>query len=89
MSRIPIECVRIAFEIAAKICSQSTAFDFVLDAEGAPKIVEISYGYEQKPVHDAPGQWSPDLTWSAGHRWPQRAVLSNAAAAIENQLTQR
>lgn len=88
MSRIPIECVRIAFDVAVKICSQSTAFDFVLNEEGAPKIVEISYGYEQKAVYDAPGQWSPDLTWSAGHCWPQRAILSNAAAAIQNQTTQ-
>lgn len=87
MERIPIECVRIAFEVAGKLRSQSTAFDFVLDEEGSPKIVEISYAYQMQAVYDAPGQWSPDLEWIAGHRWPQEAILKNAAAAIHNRPT--
>lgn len=58
-------CVRIAFDIAKKLNSQSVAFDFVYD-EGKPLIVEISYGYSIKAYYNCEGYWSDDMQWHQG-----------------------
>ncbi len=51
VSRINMQCVRTAFEVAQKIASQSLAFDFVLDENRRPLILEVSYCYDPRAVY--------------------------------------
>ncbi len=44
--KIPAKMILTAFESADKLKMQSVAFDFVMDREGKPLIVEISYGFD-------------------------------------------
>ena len=74
---IRLECIKIAFDVSGKIGSQSMAFDFVLDSEGRPLIVEVSYCYIPEFVYNCPGHWNDRLSWHAGHLWPQDAILQD------------
>jgi len=79
-SRINMQCVRTAFEVAQKIGSQSLAFDFVLGEHRQPLIVEVSYCYDSRAVYACQGQWDEQLNWHAGHMWPQDAILTDFLA---------
>lgn len=84
-SRIPPECLRIAFDAARKLRSQSTAFDFVLDAACKPRILEVSFGFVPGLVHECPGYWTDKLQLVPGHVWPQDAMLDDLLAALERR----
>lgn len=77
LARINLECVVTAFKVSNQIKSQSTAFDFVKDGSGTPRILEISYAYQAKAVHDCPGYWDRELNWRSGNFWPQDAILDD------------
>lgn len=81
-SKVDLECVRIAFETAGKLRSQSMAFDFVRGSNSDPQIVEISYCYSAPAVYDCPGHWDSDLNWNEGNMWPQDAILEDLLAKI-------
>ncbi len=56
-------CIKIAFDVAKKLGTQSLAFDFIWDGD-EPKIVEISYTYIIGPFYDdCPGYWDDRLEW--------------------------
>jgi glutathione synthase/RimK-type ligase-like ATP-grasp enzyme len=57
---IDIDCVKMAFEVAARLKTQSVAFDFV-SHNNKPLIVEISYA--SVVDHNNPGYWDKDLKW--------------------------
>lgn len=57
-----LESVKIAFEMAQKLESQSVAFDFILD-KNKPKIIEVSYCFPPKAEDDAFGYWDKNLVW--------------------------
>jgi len=82
---VDVECVKIAFETAERLGSQSTAFDFVKAQGGEPRIVEISYGYESGAVHAVSGQWRRDLSWQDGRLYAEDVIIDNLVAAIENK----
>ncbi len=82
LSRIRPECVAIALEVAHNIGAQSLAFDFAVDGEQRPHILEISYCYQAKAVYDCPGYWTRTLEWHAGHVWPQDAILDDMLATL-------
>jgi glutathione synthase/RimK-type ligase-like ATP-grasp enzyme len=75
LARIPLECVRVAFDVTRKIGAQSLAFDFVLGARGEPMILEVSYCYQAEAVFRCEGHWDRQLNWHPGHVWPQDAIL--------------
>lgn len=81
--RINLECVQIAFQVARAIGTQSLAFDFVEDALGQPRILEISYAFAAEAVHGCPGWWDSDLRWHYGHVWPQDCILEDLLAACD------
>jgi hypothetical protein len=59
--------IYIAFDISEKIKSQSLAFDFVLDYNGKPNVVEISYCFPGGPfLDDCLGFWDKNLKWNEG-----------------------
>jgi hypothetical protein len=56
--------IKIAFNVADQIGTESLAFDFIYDDIGNPLIVEISYAYSMGAVYDnCPGYWDKDLKW--------------------------
>ena len=79
------QCVKIAFEVAERLGSQSTAFDFVKTPDGEPRIVEISYGYESGAVYGVSGQWRRDMSWQEGRLYAEDAIIDNLIHAIENK----
>jgi len=55
--------LRIAFDIALKLKTQSIAFDFILDKK-EPKLIEISYCFALGAFYDnCEGYWDSNLTW--------------------------
>lgn len=55
--------IKIAFETAEKLKSQSVAFDFIMDND-QPEIVEISYCFTTGVLkNECPGYWDNDLNW--------------------------
>ncbi len=75
-------CLRTAFDVAQKLDSQSLAFDFVFDDQGAQRIVEISYTYVASAVQGCAGYWDENLNWQEGRYWPQDLILQDLLAAI-------
>jgi glutathione synthase/RimK-type ligase-like ATP-grasp enzyme len=75
--RINMQCVRTAFEVAQQIASQSMAFDFVLDENRWPLILEVSYCYNPGAVYACQGHWDEQLNWHPGQMWPQDAILTD------------
>ena len=57
--------ITLSFELARKLKSQSTAFDFVYK-DGKPLVVEISYGFVKEGYDPCPGYWDCELTWHEG-----------------------
>ncbi len=76
-ARVDQECVKMAFDVAEKLGTQSLAFDFVREQKVGPVIVEISYCYMAEPVHRCPGHWDHRLNWHPGNIWPQDAILDD------------
>lgn len=58
--------VKVAFDVAKKLQLQSVAFDFVLDENNMPKIIEMSYGFGTKGAKKCPGYWTDDMQWHEG-----------------------
>ena len=86
-ARVDVECVRIAFETARRIQSQSMAFDFVRAPSGDPLLVEISYGYNPHVVAQVPGTWAPDLSWTPGPARAEDAILDVVLARVAARET--
>lgn len=70
--------IKIAFDVAAQIGSDSLAFDFLYDETGNPLIVEISYAYSMGTAYDnCPGYWDKDLNWYQDEVNPQRYIIED------------
>lgn len=75
--KIDERILKIAFDISRKLFLQSVAFDFVYDVDGAPLIIEISYGYGTKGSGKCPGYWTSDLVWHEEKFIPQYWMVEN------------
>lgn len=63
----PIDCIKIGFDISNKLKLQSAAFDFVLDKENNPLIVEVSYTFASSGKYkNCEGYWDIHLNWNVG-----------------------
>jgi glutathione synthase/RimK-type ligase-like ATP-grasp enzyme len=58
--------VRTSFEINKKLKAQCVAYDFVLDENKIPLLIEISYGFANAGYNDCPGYWDENLVWYEG-----------------------
>lgn len=76
-SQISTEAIKIAFNVNAKLDSQSTAFDFVFDPNNNPLIVEISYGFAINAYDDCLGYWDKDLNWHEEPFNPQEWIIES------------
>lgn len=59
---IPLEVIKISFQISKKIGLQSMAFDFLITRENVPLITEISYAFGWDEG-DAYAYWDSYLNW--------------------------
>lgn len=75
--KIDLRCVKIAFEINAKIGAQSIGYDFVFDHENNPLIVEIGYGFKVEFYDLCPGYWDKNMTWHERKFMPQEWMIDN------------
>jgi glutathione synthase/RimK-type ligase-like ATP-grasp enzyme len=70
--------IKLAFDVAGQINSQSLAFDFLYDEKGNPMIVEISYAYSMGAAYDnCPGYWDKNLNWHEEQVDPQRYIIED------------
>ena len=77
MSSIDIKTIELAFSINEKLRSQCVAFDFVLDNDGNPLVVEISYGFSIEAYDKCPGYWDENLNWYARKFNPQYWMIES------------
>lgn len=63
------QCVRMAFDVAKKLHSQSVALDFVFGPKNEPLVVEVSYGYSVKAYYKCDGYWTDDMKWHEGNKF--------------------
>jgi glutathione synthase/RimK-type ligase-like ATP-grasp enzyme len=82
-TKIDVRTVKMAFDVAARLGTQSTAIDF-LSKDGAPVILEISYTFGSWAVRDCPGHWlgpsspeQPSLEWVVGSMRPEDAIFED------------
>lgn len=59
-------CVRMALDITRQMKAQSVAYDFVIDKNNTPHIVEISYCFNAKYAEDHAGYWDEEMIWHEG-----------------------
>lgn len=65
-SAIPETCLKLSFELAARLKTQSMALDFVFE-EAVPKLLEISYTFTSAAYAKCPGYWTEALEWVEGY----------------------
>jgi len=78
---IDLQFVELAFDVAAKLKSESCAIDGMY-RNGKPVIGEVSYTYASWAIHECPGYWVRasegqrdvcSLKWVDGSMWPEVA----------------
>lgn len=75
------EALKVSFEAARKIKSQSIALDFVYDQK-APLIVEVSYGFAISAYDACKGYWDDKMNWYPGPFNPQNFMLEHLIETI-------
>lgn len=80
---IPIEMIKISLEIARNLKLQSVAFDFVIDENNKPLIVEISYGFGLDDNEFNYGYWDSNLKWNNNKFDPRDWILLNLVSDID------
>lgn len=68
---IPPVTVELSFTLSAKLKSQCTAFDFIFDIDGCPKVIEVSYGFNQFGYDKCVGYWDRSMRFYEGTFSPQ------------------
>jgi hypothetical protein len=58
--------VKVSFEYQKKLKAQCIAYDYVLDENNNPLLIEISYGFANAGYNDCPGYWDEQLNWHEG-----------------------
>jgi len=74
--------IKIAFNIADKLKTQSVAFDFIYE-NGKPFIVEISYGYTAQVYNNCPGFWDKDLNWHKTDIIPEFFIIEDLITKLK------
>lgn len=75
--------IELAHNISATNRFQSMAYDFLIDEDGKPSLVEISYAYQSKAVFDCPGFWDSKLNWHEGHVLPEAVHVEDFLEQID------
>jgi hypothetical protein len=85
-----METVRLAFEVAGKLQTQSVAIDGLRRGEERV-IAEISYTYASWAVRDCPGHWrrrdENALEWVPGSLMPEDAIFQDFVDEVRRRMT--
>lgn len=75
------ETVKLSFNLAERLNSQSLALDFVY-SDGKPLIVEVSFGFTCEVYESCEGYWDREMNWYAGpfnpQHWMVETILEKA-----------
>ena len=85
MKNIPIESIRIAYNISRECGFQSMAYDFLYDKEQNLCVNEISYCYVKEAVHNCMGYWDQNLNWVNKQLWPEEAHIDDFIKLIKSK----
>lgn len=80
-SRLDLRLIRAGFEVSRKIGSDATAMDFIVDSNGDPLLIEISYGSPVEFYDNCPGYWDRELRWHS-------ASVNTQAWMVEHLLNE-
>lgn len=75
--------IEISFEVAKKINLQSVAFDFVIDENDKPLIIELSYGFGVQGIRAAPRYRYNHLNWHECQFNPQEWMVDEVIKLLE------
>lgn len=81
---INIKTIKIALEVSNKLKLQSCAYDFVMDENRNPLIVEISYGFGVDGIEKVPGYWDSSLQWHKEMFNPQEWMVEDIINITSN-----
>lgn len=81
---ISTEVIKLSFEVANKLNLQSVAFDFVIDVNDKPLIMEISYGFGTQGITAVPGYWDSQLNWHENKFMPQDLMVESLIKGIKD-----
>lgn len=79
---IDIEIIELAFEISNRLKLSSVAFDFILDPNDRPVVVELSYGFGTEGICKAPGFWDDNLNWHPEEINPGKWIIQDLIEKI-------
>lgn len=78
---IDINCVKVSLEYNRKLNAQCIAYDYVLDENKNPLLIEISYGFANAGYDSCTGYWDEELNWHEGsfnpYGWMVEMMLKN------------
>lgn len=74
-SEIDERCVKMSFELAAKLFDSCVALDWIFGEGNEPMIVEMSYGFAMHGYDPCPGYWTDDMQWHEGKFVPQNWMV--------------
>ena len=83
-TKIPMEAVKIAFEVSKTCKFQSMAYDFMYD-EDKVVINEMSYCYSAEAVGKCSGYWDNNLKWHEKQMMPQEAHVEDFLNEIKKK----
>jgi glutathione synthase/RimK-type ligase-like ATP-grasp enzyme len=79
------ETIRMSFQLAKKLKSQSAAFDFVYSGDKI-YVLEISYGFAMEGYDPCTGYWEKNLTWHEGKFNPYGWMVENLINSVEVKI---
>lgn len=85
--QIAPEFIRLAFEVAHKLRTQSCAIDGMWKNRKAV-VGEISYTYISQYIYNCPGYWDDQLNWHEAHMWPEEAQIADFLKRLESRQLQ-
>ncbi|WP_182407323.1 RimK family alpha-L-glutamate ligase [Psychrobacter sp. GP33] len=81
---IDTEVIKESFKIANQLDLQSVAFDFVIDKNNKPLIIELSYGFGTQGISNVSGYWDNKLKWYKCKFNPQEWIIEDIIIEITN-----
>ena len=74
---IPLDMIKLSYDITKQLGSQSLCFDYVKSPDGSYRIVEICYGYVSEAIFKCNGYWDNELQFHQSHIMPDECILSD------------